>query len=1176
MGKIKKVFFLIVLAWIMCTTVQAEDSKPLPDVSMAMAVSEQQGISGQVYITNVDRNRGSFSICVDNLSNVELQYLDIAIWSGENGQDDVIWKKVYQNSTGFWTEDSVSNHNYSIGKYFVHVYAVTMDGSYAWIGSEELEMSGTLADPQVLESVEQDSYEVSIDEIMLPGGILEVRFAVWSKINGQDDIRWYKAEEENARYFLNWNVLDHRGLGEYEVHAYALTMSGEPVCMGKTSFMISEPQIGNVAVSNLNENKGTFKVELKNISNSSLIKEVQIAVWSDVNGQDDIQWYNMEYTQESQKTFNVDIRNHKYSLGKYFVHVYFNDITGMQYFAGSTSCEFAARLGEMQIHEMEGTKFLVEIQGCSAPGGIKRVEVPIWSDADGQDDLRWYAAQRCSDGSYKVEFDIKDHKGTGFYKVQAYIITAGGEYILAINSGVTVNAPSADANIENYDAEEGVFSVNISGLTNEKIVNKILIPVWSEENGQDDIVWYVAKRKENGQYQVNIDIEKHRYCLGIYNIHVYLRDVTNCDYFVKELQLNVEVTPGELSVIKNNEKDYTIELKDFLIPGGAKQIQFPVWSKVNGQDDIKWHVADRGIDGIYRYHLSLQEHKGLGEYFIHSYAKLPNGTLVYLGKGGFNTSEPTIGNITTEVTDYEGGIFQIKISGIENEMLIDKVMVPVWSDSSQKDIVWYEAVKNFDGDYVVNVNIGRHKYNCAIYHIHVYLKDITGEEHLVDMLECDMRPSYSSFVAEDPDGTESAVLLTLSGLRVPAGEKYVSFAVWGTDNNQNDVRWYSASRNEEGAYIASIKISNHKELGQYIVHAYCGTRGNADYFIGATTFEIAKTPYVAAVNVSDVNGTSGTFNVTVTGMMAPSGISKVKVPVWCASDQSDIVWYDANKLTEGVYSIKVSAARHAHHFGEYKIHVYITMGNGITTLSGNATTVMEADNYVYNMRISDTQREVGIMGASAERVQFPTWSVANGQDDIIWYEGENRGGGKWNTAIDSSRHNNGGEYLTHVYLTSGGNVSQVGSTSYSLSWLPNDQQQMILRSNLYSSSTPFLLLVNRATHKVGIFQGWTGNWRLIQYWDCSDGKSSTPTVEGVFRVGSRGYYFDSGDARCYWWTQFYGDYLFHSVLYNKYNGALMDGRLGMGLSHGCVRLDINNAKWIYDTIPSGSTVVVYH
>ncbi len=141
---------------------------------------------------------------------------------------------------------------------------------------------------------------------------------------------------------------------------------------------------------------------------------------------------------------------------------------------------------------------------------------------------------------------------------------------------------------------------------------------------------------------------------------------------------------------------------------------------------------------------------------------------------------------------------------------------------------------------------------------------------------------------------------------------------------------------------------------------------------------------------------------------------------------------------------------------------------------------------------------------------------------------------------------------------------------------PSPVLGMWTRANLYSSTTPYIVLVDRSAHKVGIFQGWQGNWSNIAFWDCSDGAPSTPTVEGVFRVGIKGYYFDSGNARCYWYTQFYGDYLFHSVLYNKYTGALSDGRLGMALSHGCVRLDINNAKWIYDNIPSGTTVVVYH
>lgn len=54
---------------------------------------------------------------------------------------------------------------------------------------------------------------------------------------------------------------------------------------------------------------------------------------------------------------------------------------------------------------------------------------------------------------------------------------------------------------------------------------------------------------------------------------------------------------------------------------------------------------------------------------------------------------------------------------------------------------------------------------------------------------------------------------------------------------------------------------------------------------------------------------------------------------------------------------------------------------------------------------------------------------------------------------------------------------------------------MELRANLYSSSTPYLLMVNRSRHKVYIFQGYRGNWKLIREWYCGDGAASTPTVE---------------------------------------------------------------------------------
>ena len=125
-----------------------------------------------------------------------------------------------------------------------------------------------------------------------------------------------------------------------------------------------------------------------------------------------------------------------------------------------------------------------------------------------------------------------------------------------------------------------------------------------------------------------------------------------------------------------------------------------------------------------------------------------------------------------------------------------------------------------------------------------------------------------------------------------------------------------------------------------------------------------------------------------------------------------------------------------------------------------------------------------------------------------------------------------------------------------------------------TSPTDWLLSVDDSNCTVGIYYKMPYGWIESAVWDCSPGVYSTPTVHGLFSVGSRGYYFDSYGVRCFYWTQFWGDYLFHSTTFYT-NGTPLDTRLGMHLSHGCVRLQISNAKWIYDNIPEGTTVYVY-
>ena len=171
-----------------------------------------------------------------------------------------------------------------------------------------------------------------------------------------------------------------------------------------------------------------------------------------------------------------------------------------------------------------------------------------------------------------------------------------------------------------------------------------------------------------------------------------------------------------------------------------------------------------------------------------------------------------------------------------------------------------------------------------------------------------------------------------------------------------------------------------------------------------------------------------------------------------------------------------------------------------------------------------------------------------------------------------------GKYYYYTYS----NGTCAVSTTIDGVWLDENGRTeltaMDIKAQGYYSSTNYLILVDRSIHKVGIYKGRQGNWINIKRWSCGDGKPSTPTIEGTFTVGIKLWYFDSGSARCWFATQFCGNYLFHSVLYyqDSYPADVMDGTLGAGVSHGCVRLEVSNARWIYDNIPGGTKVVVYH
>lgn len=131
-----------------------------------------------------------------------------------------------------------------------------------------------------------------------------------------------------------------------------------------------------------------------------------------------------------------------------------------------------------------------------------------------------------------------------------------------------------------------------------------------------------------------------------------------------------------------------------------------------------------------------------------------------------------------------------------------------------------------------------------------------------------------------------------------------------------------------------------------------------------------------------------------------------------------------------------------------------------------------------------------------------------------------------------------------------------------------------VNSSGFSSATNYLIWVDLKSFKVNIFNGSKNNWNLIHSYLCTIGKKATPTPPGNYTIGIKGLYFGVNKGyKCWYYTQFKGNYLFHSIIYNL-DGSIKDGRLGMALSDGCVRLAKVNAKWIWDNIPSGTKVII--
>ncbi|MBQ3270567.1 MAG: peptidoglycan-binding protein [Clostridia bacterium] len=107
-----------------------------------------------------------------------------------------------------------------------------------------------------------------------------------------------------------------------------------------------------------------------------------------------------------------------------------------------------------------------------------------------------------------------------------------------------------------------------------------------------------------------------------------------------------------------------------------------------------------------------------------------------------------------------------------------------------------------------------------------------------------------------------------------------------------------------------------------------------------------------------------------------------------------------------------------------------------------------------------------------------------------------------------------------------------------------------------------------------------GDYEAVRSFPCSTGlHDSTP--RGIFLDGcpvNRWHYFKKFNCWAQYSFDIEGDIMFHSVLYREQDeSTLRTGSvyaLGSPASHGCIRLTVEDAKWLFEHCEAGSLVII--
>ena len=503
--------------------------------TVAIGKKNQTPVSADLTIAKSEKD-GTFTITAKNLQGFDgYKEVKIPFWSHANGMKDIIWYTPTRQADGSYTVTAkASDHENADGKYEAQVFYVDAQGQNKFVKKAFIDYTASKpsADLIITKSEKDGTFTITAKNLQGFDGYKEVKIPFWSHANGMKDIIWYTpTRQADGSYTVTAKASDHENAdGKYEAQVFYVDAQGQNKFVKKAfiDYTASKPSADLIITKS--EKDGTFTITAKNLQGFDGYKEVKIPFWSHANGMKDIIWYTPTRQADGSYTVTAKASDHENADGQYEAQVFYVDAQGQNKFVKKAFIDYKNQSRPtgtllIQNNNKDTGTFDVIIKDVYSPKGVQTVQVPTWSDKDGQDDIRWYEATRQANGDYKVSVKASDHKNsTGKYHIHLYYIQNDGSRVGVGTTTTEVEFRNAmtktQASIKNVNSGAGTYTVTVDQAPQGRRIKNIRVAAWSKAH-QENLYWYSAT--PTGMHtEITVSANNHGNEAGNYTTHVYV------------------------------------------------------------------------------------------------------------------------------------------------------------------------------------------------------------------------------------------------------------------------------------------------------------------------------------------------------------------------------------------------------------------------------------------------------------------------------------------------------------------------------------------------------------------------------------------------------------------------------------------------------------------------------